>query len=323
MAKSGLKFEYFLSVTQRKVEWLWYPYIPYGKLTVLQGDPGEGKSTFILRVAALLTEGKSMPDGFPVPKPQSVVYQSAEDNLADTVKPHLAAAGADCDRVAYIIDGDNPLTLDDSRIEDVIVQAKARPFILDPLQAYLSQDADMFNPGQMRRQLRSLANIAAKHKCAVIIIRHMNKTISEKNLYRGFGTIDIAAIARSVLAIVRDRSDSAVRYMLPVKSSLAPKRDGIAFPFSGPSGFTWLGQCGVDRSSLEDYATDESKWELASRIVSEILSEQDMHSVDILRNLKLMGVSERTIHTAKRSWASDPTAKAGHGIGISPSSQGE
>ena len=103
MEKQGdFQYEYFSSVTQHKVEWLWYPYIPYGKLTILQGDPGEGKSTFILNVAALLTRGKDMPDGFRVPEAQRVVYQTAEDNIADTVKPRLVAAGADCGKVAYI-----------------------------------------------------------------------------------------------------------------------------------------------------------------------------------------------------------------------------
>ena len=98
------QYEYFSTVTQQKVDWLWYPYIPYGKLTIVQGDPGEGKSTFILNVAALLTRGRDMPDGYKVPEPQRVVYQSAEDNIADTVKPRLVAAMADCDKVAYIVD---------------------------------------------------------------------------------------------------------------------------------------------------------------------------------------------------------------------------
>lgn len=135
MSNGLLQYEYFSSVTQHKVEWLWYPYIPYGKLTILQGDPGEGKSTFMLNVAALLTRGKNMPDGYQVKEPQKVVYQTAEDNLADTVKPRLIAAGADCNRIAYIVDEEEPLTLMDSRIESVIQQTKARLFIYD---AYLS-----------------------------------------------------------------------------------------------------------------------------------------------------------------------------------------
>lgn len=296
----NFQYEYFSSVTQRKVEWLWYPYIPYGKLTILQGDPGEGKSTFMLNVAALLTRGKEMPDGFHVSEPQRVVYQTAEDNLSDTVKPRLVAAGADCSRIAYIIDEDRPLTLEDSRIEKVIQETHARLFILDPLQAYLSQDSDMFSAGRMRQQLRRLADIASKHKCAIVVIGHMNKASGEKNLYRGLGSIDIAAIARSVLMISRDKDDPSIRYMFPVKSSLAPEGATIAFSFNPKSGLKWIGRCQVDRSQIEDFDIDDSKKALAKRIILEMLSEQDTHSSIILNKLKIMGISERTIHSAKK-----------------------
>ena len=246
MSNGLFQYEYFSSVTQHKVEWLWYPYIPYGKLTILQGDPGEGKSTFMLNVAALLTRGKNMPDGYQVKEPQKVVYQTAEDNLADTVKPRLIAAGADCNRIAYIVDEEEPLTLMDSRIESVIQQTKARLFILDPLQAYLTQDSDMFSAGKMRGQLKRIADIAAKYKCAVVIIGHMNKTSGEKNLYRG------------------------------------------------------LGQCYVNKDALQKNESNESKRELAARMLTELLSEQDVYSTDILKKFETMGISERTIHTVKK-----------------------
>lgn len=300
MHSGNLQYEYFSAVTQRKVEWLWYPYIPYGKLTILQGDPGEGKSTFMLNIAALLTRGKEMPDGFRVDGPQQVVYQTAEDNLADTVKPRLIAAGADCDKISYIVDEDMPLTLEDVRIEKVIQQTGARLFILDPLQAYLSQDSDMFSPGRMRQHLMRIAGIAAKHRCAVVIIGHMNKASGEKNLYRGLGSIDIAAIARSVLMISRDKNDPSIRYMLPVKSSLAPEGSAIAFTFAPRTGLRWIGQCYVGKDQIEDCDIDESKKSLVRRVVIEMLSDQDTHSTDILNKLKSMGVSERTIHSAKK-----------------------
>ena len=92
-------YEFYSAIKQRAVEWLWYPYIPYGKIPVLQGDPGEGKSTFALNIAALLTQGKAMPDGFMCDRPQVVMYQCAEDNPADTIKPRLVAAGANCDTI--------------------------------------------------------------------------------------------------------------------------------------------------------------------------------------------------------------------------------
>ena len=296
----NFQYEYFSTVTQRKVEWLWYPYIPYGKLTILQGDPGERKSTFMLNIAALLTRGKEMPDGFHVAEPQRVIYQTAEDNLADTVKPRLVTAGADCSRIAYIVDEANPLTLEDNRIEKVIQHTNARLFILDPLQAYLSQDSDMFSAGRMRQQLKHLADIAAKYKCAIVVIGHMNKASGEKNLYRGFGSIDIAAMARSVLMISRDKNDSSIRYMFSVKSSLAPEGSTIAFSFNQKTGLRWIGQCQVDRTQIEDCDTAESKKALARRIVLEMLCNQDIYSRDILDKLKLMGISERTINTAKK-----------------------
>lgn len=300
MHGDNFQYEYFSAVMQRKIEWLWYPYIPYGKLTILQGDPGEGKSTFMLNIAALLSNGKEMPDGFHVKEPQRVIYQTAEDNLADTVKPRLLAAEADCSRIAYIVDENSPLTLEDERIEKAIQETNARLFILDPLQAYLSQDSDMFNAGRMRQQLRHLADIAAKNKCAVVIIGHMNKASGEKNLYRGLGSIDIAAIARSVLMISRDKHNPSIRYMFSVKSSLAPEGSTISFSFDEKTGFHWLGQCQVEKAQIESCNIDDSKKSLVQRIVYEMLCEQDIASKDILNKLKLMGISERTINTAKK-----------------------
>ena len=294
------QYEYYSSVTQRKVEWLWYPYIPYGKLTVIQGDPGEGKSTFILNIAALLTRGEAMPDGYKIHGPQKVVYQTAEDDLADTVKPRLIAAGADCDQIAYIVDKENSLTLEDSRIEEIIRQTGARLFILDPLQAYLPQSSDMFSVGRMRQQLKGLADIAAKYGCAIVIIGHMNKASGEKNLYRGLGSIDIAAIARSILMISRDRADPEVRYMFPVKSSLAPEGNAIAFTFKPELCVRWIGSRDSVREQTEDYTLDESKLAMAVRVTGELLSERDMRSSDIFHKLKIMGVSERTAKTVKK-----------------------
>ena len=300
LAPRDFQYEYFSTVRQRSVEWLWYPYIPYGKLTILQGDPGEGKSTFILNVAALLTQGKNMPDGFPVSEPQNVVYQTAEDNLADTVKPRLLSAHADCNRIAYIIDDENSLTLEDSRIELIIQQTNARLFILDPLQAYLSQDSDMLSAGRMRSQLKRLADIGAKYRCAVVIIGHMNKSSGEKNLYRGLGSIDIAAIARSVLMIARDKNDSSLRYMFPVKSSLAPEGSVISFSFDRKNGLTWQRKSNLDKSQISSYTADDGKKALASRILLGILGEQDLPGKEIIRKLEFMNISERTINTAKK-----------------------
>lgn len=297
--EDNLQYEFFSSVKPQKVEWLWYPYIPYGKLTVLQGDPGEGKSTFILNIAALLTKGKDMPDGYRVSKPQYVVYQTAEDNIADTVKPRLITAGADCDKIAYIVDEESSLNLDDPRIEKIISKTNAKLFILDPLQAYLTQDSDLISVGRMRQKLRRIADIAEKYGCAIVIIGHMNKTSGEKNIYRGLGSIDISAIARSVLMITRDKSDPTKRYMFPIKSSLAPEGDSIAFRFEKKKGLTWIGKSYISFNKDNDFQLDASKAAMARRVVLEILEEQDVTSKEMLNKLKLMGISERTANEVK------------------------
>ena len=109
--------EYYSNVKSSSVEWIWYPYIPCGKITVLQGDPGEGKSTLILHIAAILTKGATLPDGNKIQNPMTVIYQCSEDSKGDTIKPRLERAGADCRKVAFIKDDDGDLTLDDERIE--------------------------------------------------------------------------------------------------------------------------------------------------------------------------------------------------------------
>lgn len=99
---NNCKITYYNSVSSKPVEWLWHPYIPYGKITILQGDSGEGKSTMMIQLAALITNGKAMPDGSEGREPGNVLYQAAEDGIEDTVKPRLQAAGADCGRIAFL-----------------------------------------------------------------------------------------------------------------------------------------------------------------------------------------------------------------------------
>lgn len=129
-------------VLETKVEWLWYPYIPYGKLTIIQGDPGEGKTTTILQIAALLSKGEKLPFDDANRTPVNVIYQTAEDGLGDTVKPRLVAAGADCSKIMVIDESVEGLSMTDERIEKALIDTKAKLVILDPIQAYLGAEVD-------------------------------------------------------------------------------------------------------------------------------------------------------------------------------------
>ena len=230
-------------IQTEKVKWLWYPYIPYGKITLIQGDPGDGKTTFVLAVAALLTNGKTMPesDDTPQPEPITVIYQTAEDGLADTIKPRLEEAGTDCSKVIVIDESEQALTLSDERIEQAILKTGAKLLILDPLQAYLGVDVDMHRANEIRPIFKALAGVAERTGCAIVIIGHMNKMSGTKGLYRGLGSIDIAAAVRSILLVGRDKESESTRIMAHLKSSLAPEGCSIAFELDRDNGFHWIG----------------------------------------------------------------------------------
>ena len=294
-------FEYFSSVKPKDVEWLWYPYIPYGKLTILQGDPGEGKSTFMLHLIGIITSGGRLPDGNFFKSPHSVIYQCAEDNIADTIKPRLLAARADCNKVAYILDDDQKLTLEDIRLEDAIIKTGARLLVLDPLQSFLTQETDMHSMGKMRGSLKKLSAIAEKHCCAIVLVGHMNKGGSNKNLYRGLGSIDIAAIARSVLMIVRDKDEPEQRYLFQIKSSLAPEGLPISFSLSREHGLIWEAPTDISIHEVEcEEILEDNKRGQAVALLMQMLMERDMPSTEIFAVFNKIGISRRTVQTAKK-----------------------
>lgn len=203
----NLKIINMADVETKKVEFLWYPYIPYGKLTIIQGDPGEGKTTAVLQIAALLTKGEKLPEDDQEREPVNVIYQTAEDGLADTVKPRLEAAGADCSKVLVIDESEQGLSMSDLRIEEAIKQTGAKLVILDPIQAYLGSGVDMHRANEIRPVMKHLGDIAEKYNCAIILIGHMNKASGSKSTYRGLGSIDFQATARSVLIVGRVKDD--------------------------------------------------------------------------------------------------------------------
>ena len=201
--RKELKIISLSEIKTEEVKWLWYPYIPFGKVTIVQGDPGEGKTTFVLSVIAALTRGEALPEcetGLPQ---MNVIYQTAEDGLADTIKPRLEAVGADCSRVQTIDDSKSMLTLTDQRLEEAIYSTDAGLLVLDPLQAYLGSGVDMHRANEIRPIMKKLSAVAERTGCAVVLIGHMNKASGMKSGYRGLGSIDFTAAARSILVVGR------------------------------------------------------------------------------------------------------------------------
>lgn len=286
-------------VESKNVEFLWYPYIPYGKITIIQGDPGEGKTTAVLRIAALLTKGEKLPEDNQEREPVNVIYQTAEDGLADTVKPRLEAAGADCSRILVIDESDENLSMLDSRIEEALKETGAKLIILDPIQAYLGSNVDMHRANEIRPVMKHLGNIAEKYGCAIILIGHMNKASGSKSTYRGLGSIDFQATARSVLIVGRIKDDPTCRVIVHDKSSLAPEGPSIAFRLDKDNGFEWEGIIDITVDELLSGEQKTSKLNKAKDFLKSYLADGPKAYNDIEVEAAENGIKSRTLYTAK------------------------
>lgn len=284
------------------VDWLWKPYLPFGKLSVLQGNPGEGKTYFAMHLAAACTNGKLLPNMERM-EPFNVIYQTAEDGLGDTVKPRLIEAGADLDRVLVIDDSEVQLTLSDERIEKAIVENNARLVIIDPIQAYLGADVDMNRANEVRPIFMRLGQVAQRTGCAILLIGHLNKAAGMQSLQRGLGSIDIAAAVRSVMFIGKLKHDPTMRILTHEKSSLAPPGASLAFSLGDEGGFRWVGEYDITAdemlSGIEPQR--ETKTQQAKDLICTLLAGgKQVLSEDIDKAALERGIPGRTVRDAKR-----------------------
>lgn len=310
------------SVKVEQIEWLLYPFIPFGKVTIIQGDPGEGKTTMVLQIIAKLTRGEPillnkksqkeaqqdseenlkqevLSQDNPI-QPVNVIYQTAEDGLGDTIKPRLLAAGADCSRVLVIDDREQPLTMLDVRLEEAIMQTKARMVVLDPIQGFLGTDVDMHRANEIRPLMKRVAVLAEKYHCAIILIGHMNKNSNGKSSYRGLGSIDFQAAARSVLIVGRLKDEPETRVMCHVKSSLAPEGKSVAFRLDKETGFQWIGEYDISADDLLSGDARGKKSRIAKEFLLDILADGGMAQKKIEEEASKQGIKKKTLRNAKQ-----------------------
>lgn len=300
--KDSVKIIRMSDVELTPVDWLWKPYLPFGKLSVLQGNPGEGKTYFAMHLAAACTNGKLLPNMERM-EPFNVIYQTAEDGLGDTVKPRLIEAGADLDRVLVIDDSDVQLTLSDERIEKAIIENNARLVIIDPIQAYLGADVDMNRANEVRPIFMRLGQVAQRTGCAILLIGHLNKAAGTQSLQRGLGSIDIAAAVRSVMFIGKLKHDPTMRILTHEKSSLAPPGASLAFSLGDEGGFRWVGEYDITAdemlSGIEPQR--ETKTQQAKDLICALLAGgKQVLSEDIDKAALERGIPGRTVRDAKR-----------------------
>lgn len=305
-------------VIPERVSWLWPGLIPQGKLTVLDGDPGQGKSTLAFNISARVSRGHAMPDSSGGGEPAGVVILSAEDGLGDTIRPRLEAAGADLAKINSLPtcpddNGGHPPVLPDDLewIEKAIERVDAKLVIIDPLMAYLSSKTNAHRDQDVRRALARMADLAEETGAAILVIRHLNKMSGGSALYRGGGSIGIIGAARSGLLVGRDpgqEENGEGRVLASTKCNLAAKPESLSFHLEAAevngiptSRIVWDGASSHDANTLLAQVDDSERGALeeAAEVLKSILEAGQVPADEVKKQYRQAGISDATARRAK------------------------
>lgn len=304
-------------VQAEPVSWLWPNRIAVGKLTLLAGDPSLGKSLLTLDLASRISRGTAWPDCQEIPNPPgAVVILSSEDDPADTIKPRLLAAGADCRRVVAFtgireLDPETgeacllafTLVHDLALLERVIeTTAECRAVVMDPITAYMGK-TDSHKNADVRGLLSPLSELAARRRVAILGITHLNKSGAGAAMYRSMGSLAFVAAARAAWLVAKDQSDPARRLFLPIKNNLAPDGGGLAFRIidegNGPC-LQWEADpvnVTADDSLAVDHA-ERPERAAAADWLREALSDGPMEAKRVIYEARENGIAEKTLRRA-------------------------
>jgi len=290
------------------VEWLWEGRIPLGKITLIDGDPGTGKSAATTDLGARVSVGKPWPDGSEC-RAGGVVILSAEDGLADTIRPRFDAAGGDPARAVALSTvpdaegNERQVAIPDDLhvIEAAIERVGAVLVVIDPLMAFLPGEVNSHRDQDVRRALAPLARLAERTGTAVVVIRHLNKGQGGNVLYRGGGSIGIVGAARSGLLIAKDPENESRRVLASIKSNLAAAAPSLVFGLSstesGAVRVDWKGESTLDAAALLSAPTDpeeRSVFQEAKDLLREVLSEGPVPAAEVKQEARSADISERT-----------------------------
>lgn len=288
-------------VQPEPVGWLWTPYIPRRKLTLLEGDPGVGKSWITAAVATGVTLGRGLP-GEQRSEQGAVLMMSAEDGLADTIRPRLDRMGAD---VARIFSPEELLILDDEGflvLEEYITQVTPALVILDPIVAYLGARVDTHRANELRAITAKLAKLAERLDTTIVAVRHLSKAASTRAIYRGIGSIDLTAAARSVLLAGADPDNPTNRAIVHVKSNLAAEGASVGYTITDGE-FHWIGTSDLTAERLlAPESGEESRGALDEAVdfLKETLNDGPQSTNEVAEEAVAAGISERTLKRARR-----------------------
>ena len=310
----GIIRQSFADIEPEEVTWLWYARIPQGKLTLLVGDPGVGKSYLTMDIAARISLGADWPD-LPGKRsaPGSVIVLSAEDDPADTIRPRLDALRADIDRVSVIRgvrrdegEGADLFSLEEDLAAldaELRVASDVRLVIVDPISAYMGA-TDSHKNSDVRGLLARLADVAARRQVAILAVSHLNKDQGGCALYRAMGSLAFTAAPRAVHLVAKEE-DSDRRLFLPAKLNLAVMPSGIAYRIvngrlqwdTAPVTVTADELC----RRLAVPETGVTAFDEAQEWLAHALEDGPKSAEEVLQDAKDEGVSRATLGRAKRA----------------------
>ena len=297
-------------VQPERVQWLWPGRIPRGKITILDGDPGLGKSLITLDLAARVTAGREMPDGARGLQ-GGVVLASGEDGLADTVRPRLEAAGADLTLIVDLTftepDQGKLLKLPDdlAQLKSAILRVGAVFVVIDPIYSFLSERINTDKDTHIRQALTLMAKLADEMQIAVVLVRHLNKAEEKKAIYRGGGSIGLIGLARSALLVAKARKSEG-NVLASIKCNLAPPPTALLYriesiPKEVPT-IKWLGECAEIADDLTQPYRQKAlnRTEEAESYIKGALSQGPLPSSVLEQKAKEHGISPKTYQRARR-----------------------
>ncbi len=300
------------NVEPEEVTWLWDSRVPYGKVTIWDGDPGQGKSVVSLAVAANVTTGRSFPDGAPCDT-GNVLIVNVEDGEADTIVPRLKANGADLERAfmfSNVPDGRGGTRLlslpeDTPLLEQLVGDLEARLVIIDPVMTMLGADAN--KDQDARKALAPLKELAERTGAAIVCIRHLNKTVGLKAIQRGGGNMGLIGVARAGAFFAPHPDDDDLMVIAQHKSNLAPKPASLAYQIvtsaiNNAPRIEWKGTVEHDADSLASgpqSPEDRSQLDAAKEFLVDELGDGPMTAKQVLKDSQEAGVSRATLYRAK------------------------
>ena len=295
------------TIDPKEVEWLWEPFIPFSMITIMEGDPGVGKSFLAMQLAAQISLGGELPEGQKLDRGR-VLYLSAEDDAAYTIRPRIDAMGGDPSRIR--VQGDF-LSLDEKGLNALKREVRRKPpdlLILDPLFAYVPSGQDMYKPNVIRQLLSFLKDIAETGETAVLIVRHLTKAKHDKAIYRGGGSMDVIGAARSAFLVCEHPNDSSTKLVVHIKHNIAKRGQTQSYEvYSEDGGMATLNWLGPSDITIDDLISSEggtprmSALDEAIQFLRVFLKNGPEATTKVEKEAAARDISEKTLERARRS----------------------